>query len=107
MRGRRDFTMKRALCRCQRYCAGPAGGLTLIYARGGAVHYDASQRIRARYLRILRFFRFFAWVWATQPKGWNPDGLAACAALGDGIAPCRKHAVGAEDAQLLGALDRP
>jgi poly(A) polymerase len=64
----------------------------------------AEDRIREDYMRILRFFRFHAW-YADPDGGLEAEGLAACAALADGIDRLSKERIGAEMRKLLAAPD--
>src|SRR5690606_29858798 len=63
---------------------------------------DAQQRIREDYLRILRFFRFFAHYGAGRP---DAEGLRACAKLKDGLDGLSAERVWQELKKLLGARD--
>ncbi|MBC6982266.1 CCA tRNA nucleotidyltransferase [Caulobacter sp. 17J80-11] len=63
---------------------------------------DAETRIREDYLRILRFFRFFAWYGRGEP---DAVGLAACAALAGGIAALSAERISKELLKLLSAPD--
>ncbi|CAN5246416.1 CCA tRNA nucleotidyltransferase [soil metagenome] len=63
---------------------------------------DPEVRIREDYLRILRFFRFFAWYGRSEP---DPAGLAACAALRDGMTRLSAERVSKELLKLLKAPD--
>jgi poly(A) polymerase len=63
---------------------------------------DAEERIREDYLRILRFFRFHAWYGG---DGIDPEGLAACAALAEGIEGLSRERIGHEIMKLLAAPD--
>src|SRR5690606_572847 len=60
------------------------------------------QRIREDYLRILRFFRFFAWYGKGRP---DADGIRACARLKDGLARLSAERVWSELKKLLSAPD--
>ena len=60
------------------------------------------QRIREDYLRILRFFRFFAWYGSGRP---DAEGLKACARLKDGLDQLSAERVWAELKKLLSAPD--
>ncbi|MBL4812567.1 MAG: CCA tRNA nucleotidyltransferase, partial [Rhodobacteraceae bacterium] len=80
----------------------PLGGLPDLEARRLRFIGDAHDRIREDYLRILRFFRFHAWYGA---PGIDAEGLAACAALADGLEQLSKERVGSEMLKLLGAQD--
>ncbi len=63
---------------------------------------EAQTRIREDYLRILRFFRFYAWYGAGEP---DAEALRACAALRSGIATLSAERVSSELLKLLGAPD--
>ena len=63
---------------------------------------EAHQRIREDYLRILRFFRFRAWFGRGAP---DAEGLAACAALKDGLERLSAERVSKELLKLLAAED--
>ena len=63
---------------------------------------DPETRIREDYLRILRFFRFRAWFGRGAP---DAAGLAACAALKDGLARLSAERVSKELLKLLAAED--
>lgn len=63
---------------------------------------EAEGRIREDYLRILRFFRFHAWYGRGEP---DAAGLAACAALAEGIARLSAERVSKELLKLLAAPD--
>jgi poly(A) polymerase len=63
---------------------------------------DPRTRIREDYLRILRFFRFRAWFGRGAP---DADGLAACAALKDGLQRLSAERVSKELLKLLAAGD--
>jgi poly(A) polymerase len=63
---------------------------------------DAETRIREDYLRILRFFRFRAWFGRGAA---DAAGLAACAALKDGLGRLSAERVSKELLKLLAAKD--
>lgn len=63
---------------------------------------DPETRIREDYLRILRFFRFHAWYGRGAP---DAAAMAACAALGDGMARLSAERVSKELLKLLAAPD--
>lgn len=63
---------------------------------------DAATRIEEDYLRILRFFRFFAWYGRSAP---DAEGLAACAAHADGLSRLSAERVSKELMKLLAAPD--
>ncbi len=63
---------------------------------------DASQRIAEDHLRILRFFRFFAYYGSGRP---DADGLRACARAKDKLSSLSAERVWTETKKLLGAPD--
>ena len=63
---------------------------------------DANTRIEEDYLRILRFFRFFAWYGRAAP---DAEGLAACAAHAEGLMRLSAERVSKELLKLLAAPD--
>ena len=63
---------------------------------------DPDTRIEEDYLRVLRFFRFFAWYGRAAP---DPDGLAACAAHAGGLGRLSAERVSKELLKLLAAPD--
>lgn len=100
---RRDFTMNALYAGRDGKVSDPVGtGIADLNARHVRFIDDANQRIREDYLRILRFFRFFAW-YGDQSAGLNPDGLAACAQNSDGIETLSHERLGAEMKKLLSA----
>ncbi|MEO4041291.1 CCA tRNA nucleotidyltransferase [Hoeflea sp. CAU 1731] len=78
------------------------GGLADIEKRLVRFIGDAETRIREDYLRILRFFRFFAWYGDGRP---DADGLRASARLKDGLAQLSAERVWSELKRLLAAPD--
>jgi poly(A) polymerase len=80
----------------------PLGGLPDLLARRVRFVGDPDLRITEDYLRILRFFRFFAW-YGDPEQGLDADGLAACAANLAGIETLSRERVGAEICKLLAA----
>lgn len=101
---RRDFTVNALYATREGAVIDPLGGLPDIEARRIRFIDDAETRIREDYLRILRFFRFHA-AYGDPAKGLDPEGLAACAALSDGIDGLSKERIGAEMGKLLKAPD--
>ncbi len=101
---RRDFTMNALYARPDGTLVDPLGGLPDL--RAGHVRFvgDPVARIAEDYLRILRFFRFFAW-YGHPEEGLDAAGLAACAAARDGLGQLSRERVGAEIAKLLAAPD--
>ncbi len=63
---------------------------------------DPDTRIREDYLRILRFFRFFAWYGEVRP---DRDSVKACARLKDGMGKLSAERVWKELKKLLSAPD--
>jgi poly(A) polymerase/tRNA nucleotidyltransferase (CCA-adding enzyme) len=63
---------------------------------------NADERISEDFLRILRFFRFFAWYGHGRP---DPSGLKAVSRLRDGLAGLSAERVWAELKRLLAAPD--
>ena len=63
---------------------------------------DAETRIREDYLRILRFFRFFAWYGKFRP---DAEGLKACARLKEGLLGLSAERIWHELSKLLAAPD--
>jgi poly(A) polymerase len=101
---RRDFTMNALYAEPSGEVVDPLGGLPDLIARRVRFVGDPEQRIREDYLRILRFFRFHA-VYGDPGDGIDAEGLAACAALAEGIASLSRERLGAEMRKLLAARD--
>ena len=101
---RRDLTMNALYAEPSGEVVDPLGGLPDLIARRVRFVGDPEQRIREDYLRILRFFRFHA-VYGDPAQGIDPEGLAACAALADGIEGLSRERVGSEMRKLLAAHD--
>ncbi len=101
---RRDFTMNALYARPDGTLIDPLGGLPDLEA--GHVRFvgDPAARIAEDYLRILRFFRFFAWYGHPQ-EGLDVQGLAACASAREGLETLSRERIGAEIAKLLAAPD--
>ena len=99
---RRDFTMNALYADADGNLADPLGGLPDLDARRVRFIGRAEDRIREDYLRILRFFRFHAWYGA---DGIDADGLAACAALAEGLDRIAAERIGWEFRKLLAARD--
>lgn len=95
--GRRDFQLNAIYLTPDGSLYDPVGGLVDAGARRVRFIGDAAQRIKEDYLRILRFFRFSA----RFSEKYDPEGLAACAALKDGIAQLSAERVGAEVTAIL------
>ena len=101
---RRDFTMNALYVAADGTIADPLDGLSDIAARRVRFIESAQDRIREDYLRILRFFRFHAW-FGDPEAGIEPEALAACAELADGLETLSKERIGAEMCKLLAAPD--
>jgi tRNA nucleotidyltransferase/poly(A) polymerase len=99
---RRDFTMNALYAKADGTLVDPLGGLADLEARRVRFIGHAEDRIREDYLRILRFFRFHAWY---GRDGFDPDGLAACATLAEGLEGLSRERVGTELKRLLAAPD--
>lgn len=100
--GRRDFTMNALYADAAGTVIDPLGGMPDLVARRVRFIGCAEDRIREDYLRILRFFRFHAWY---GENGIDADGIAACAALSEGIERLARERVGWEFRKLLAAPD--
>ena len=98
---RRDFTMNALYADRTGRVLDPVGGLPDLQARRLRFVGDPAQRIREDYLRILRFFRFFA----RYGQQADPDAVAACAAHKDGLSGIARERIGAEMRKLLAADD--
>lgn len=101
---RRDFTMNALYATAAGEVIDPLGSLPDLQARRVRFVGDAGQRIAEDYLRVLRFFRFYAW-YGDPEQGIDAEGLAACAAAVDGLAGLSRERVGAELKKLLSAAD--
>ena len=90
--------MNALYCRPDGEVVDPLGGLADL--RAGRVRFvgDPAARIEEDYLRILRFFRIHAW-YGDPAGGLDRDGLAACAALQDGLDQLSRERVGRRDDQ--------
>jgi poly(A) polymerase len=100
---RRDFRMNAMYADADGKIFDPTGG-GVEDAKAGRVQFigDAETRIREDYLRILRFFRFFAWYGRGAP---DATGLDACTRLKDGLAQLSAERVWKELKKLLAAPD--
>ena len=101
---RRDFTMNALYADPSGAVIDPLDGLSDLLARRVRFVGDPAERIAEDYLRILRFFRIHAW-YGDPAGGLDADGLAACAALQDGLDQLSRERVGAEMTKLLAAAD--
>lgn len=102
---RRDFTMNALYCGVDGVVVDPVGeGLADLAARRVRFIGNDEERIREDYLRILRFFRFYAW-YGDPEAGIDAEGLAACAALAEGVEGLSRERIGHEVMKLLAAPD--
>jgi len=99
---RRDFTMNALYADPDGTVIDPLGGIDDLRARRVRFIGDAEARIREDYLRILRFFRFYA-RYGDPHAGLDRDALAACAAGVDGLGQLSRERVGSEMRKLLAA----
>jgi poly(A) polymerase len=99
---RRDFTINALYCDAGGEVLDLVGGLADIASRTLRFIGDPARRIEEDRLRILRFFRFFAWYGQGRP---DADGLRACARLKNGIATLSAERVWMELRKLLAAPD--
>ncbi len=99
---RRDFTINALYAEADGTVIDLVGGLTDIAARRLRFIGDAEARIREDYLRILRFFRFFAWYGDGRP---DAEGLKACARMKEGLDRLSAERVWMELKKLLAAPD--
>lgn len=98
---RRDFRLNALYADAAGTVFDPTGGGLEDAAAGRIVFVgEAETRIREDYLRILRFFRFYAWYGRGEP---DAVGLAACAALKGGMAQLSAERVSKEVLKLLAA----
>ena len=99
---RRDFTINGLYAEADGTVIDLVGGLADIGSRTVRFIGEPERRIREDFLRILRFFRFFAWYGHGRP---DADGLKACARLKDGLEGLSAERVWAELKKLLSAPD--
>lgn len=99
---RRDLTINAVYCDRDGTLFDPLGGIADVKA--GRVRFigEATERIEEDYLRILRFFRFFAQYGSGRP---DADGLKACTRLKGGLAGISAERIWAELKKTLAAKD--
>lgn len=99
---RRDFTMNALSCRPDGAVFDPFDGIADL--RAGRIRFvgDARRRIAEDVLRLLRFFRFYAW-YGTPPP--DAEGLAACREAAPMLAGLSAERVRREFLRLLEAPD--
>ncbi len=99
---RRDFTINGLYAKADGTVIDLVSGIADLESRTLRFIGDPEARIREDYLRILRFFRFFAWYGKGRPDG---EGLKACARLKEGLDQLSAERVWAELKRLLAAPD--
>lgn len=100
---RRDFRLNALYADAEGQVFDPTGEGVADAAAGRIIFVgDPERRIREDYLRILRFFRFFAWYGHGAP---DAAGLAACRALTEGLGRLSAERVSKELMKLLAAPD--
>mgnify|MGYP001814574043 CR=1 FL=1 len=99
---RRDLTINGLFADASGQVIDLVGGLDDIDTKTIRFIGDASTRIEEDYLRILRFFRFFANYGQGRP---DADGLKACARLKSGLGQLSAERVWSEIKALLSATD--
>lgn len=99
---RRDLTINALYATADGEVIDLVGGLPDIETRTVRFIGDAGQRIAEDHLRILRFFRFFAYYGDGRP---DADGLRACARAKDKLASLSAERVWSETKKLLSAPD--
>ncbi len=98
---RRDFTINALYADANGEVMDPTGqGLRDIEARRVVFVGDAETRIREDYLRILRFFRFYAWYAHGDP---DAEAMRACAAHADGLSRISAERIWDEFKKLISA----
>lgn len=100
---RRDFRLNALYADARGQVFDPTGEGMADAAAGRIVFVgDPETRIREDYLRILRFFRFFAWYGRGEP---DQAALSACKALASGMTRLSAERVSKELMTLLAAPD--
>ena len=99
---RRDFTINALYADAAGEVHDLVGGMDDIRSRTLRFIGDPEKRIREDYLRILRFFRFFAYYGSGRPEA---EGLKACARLKEGLDRLSVERVWSELKKLLSAPD--
>ncbi|MCZ2204112.1 CCA tRNA nucleotidyltransferase [Bartonella sp. A05] len=99
---RRDFTINALYCDAAGQLYDEVGGLNDIESRTVRFIGVAEKRICEDYLRILRFFRFYAWYGEGRP---DVQGLKACVCLKQGLQKLSPERIWGEMKKLLSAPD--
>ncbi|EJT04341.1 CCA tRNA nucleotidyltransferase [Rhizobium sp. CCGE 510] len=99
---RRDLTINALYADAEGEVVDLVGGLADIEGRNIRFIGDAAKRIAEDHLRILRFFRFFAYYGSGRP---DAEGLKACSAARSKLKMLSAERVWSELRKLLGAAD--
>ncbi|CAN7308659.1 CCA tRNA nucleotidyltransferase [Pararhizobium sp. LjRoot235] len=99
---RRDLTINALYANAKGDVIDLVGGLPDIEKRNIRFIGNAAERVAEDYLRVLRFFRFFAHYGAGRP---DADGLRACAQARSKLAALSAERVWSEMKKLLAARD--
>ncbi|MGO6900642.1 CCA tRNA nucleotidyltransferase, partial [Rhizobium ruizarguesonis] len=99
---RRDLTINALYADAKGEVVDLVGGLADIKTRNIRFIGDAARRIAEDHLRILRFFRFFAYYGSGRP---DAEGLKACSAARSKLTTLSAERVWSELRKLLGAGD--
>lgn len=99
---RRDLTMNALYADAEGNVVDLVGGLPDIERRNVRFIGNPAQRIAEDYLRVLRFFRFFAYYGSGRP---DADGLRACAAARPKMKTLSAERIWSETKKLLAAPD--
>jgi poly(A) polymerase len=99
---RRDLTINALYAEADGTVVDLVNGLADIESRTVRFIGEASERIAEDYLRILRFFRFFAHYGHGRP---DADGLRACARAKDKLSTLSAERIWSEVKKLLSATD--
>jgi tRNA nucleotidyltransferase/poly(A) polymerase len=99
---RRDLTINALYLDADGTVFDPLAGMADILSHTVRFIDDAETRIREDYLRILRFFRFFAWYGSFRP---DAEGLKACTRLKDGLEELSVERIWQELSVLFAAPD--
>ncbi|RUL97412.1 CCA tRNA nucleotidyltransferase [Rhizobium chutanense] len=99
---RRDLTINALYADAEGEVVDLVGGLADIEKRNIRFIGDAARRIAEDHLRILRFFRFFAYYGSGRP---DAEGLKACAAARSKLKTLSAERVWSELRKLLGAAE--
>ncbi len=99
---RRDFTMNALYCSISGQIIDPLNGIDDTVNRRLKFIGDPQKRIQEDYLRILRFFRFYA-QYCDPENGIDAEGLAACTSNLDGLETLSIERITSEMQKLLGA----